>query len=77
MSAMAFWGGFWLSVFTLIGGLWFIIWTSAKWTIRPILIPAVRLGKDAIVAQMVRVGVKSIAIVLVVSCARRGGVERL
>ena len=67
MRAMAFWGGFWLSVFTLIGGLWFIIWTSAKWTIRPILIPAVRLGKDAIVAQMVRVGVKSIAIVLVVS----------
>ncbi|MBG83732.1 MAG: hypothetical protein CMJ40_04195 [Phycisphaerae bacterium] len=67
IRGMAFWGAFWLSIFTLIGGLWFIIWTSIKWTVRPLLIPAVRLGKDAIVAQMVRVGVKSIAIVLVVS----------
>ncbi|MDG2095301.1 MAG: ABC transporter permease, partial [Phycisphaerales bacterium] len=67
IRAMALWGSFWLSVFTLLGGLWFIIWNSAKWSVRPLMVPTVRLGKDAIVAQMVRVGVKSIAIVLVVS----------
>ena len=65
--AMSKWGSFWLSIFTLIGGLWFIVWTSSKWIVRPIFNPNVRLGNDAIVAQMVRVGVKSIAIVLVVS----------
>ncbi len=67
IKALAWWGGFWLSVFTLIGGLWFIIWTSSRWAIRPLFIRTVRLGRDAIIAQMVRVGVKSIAIVLVVS----------
>ena len=61
------WGGFWLAIFALLGGVWNIVSTSAKWIFRSLFSPDVRLGKDAVVAQMVRVGVKSIGIVMVVS----------
>ncbi|MEE2907867.1 MAG: ABC transporter permease, partial [Planctomycetota bacterium] len=61
------WGAFWISIFALLGGLWEIVSTSAKWIFRSLVHPAVRLGQAAIVAQMVRVGVKSVGIVLVVS----------
>ncbi|MDG2423043.1 MAG: ABC transporter permease [Phycisphaerales bacterium] len=67
MRLLARWGGFWMSIFVLIGGLWQIISTSAKWITRSFFTPGVRLGKDAVVAQMVRVGVQSIGIVVVVS----------
>lgn len=64
---MARWGAFWLSIFALLGGLWNIISSTTSWITQSIFTPTVRLGKAAVVAQMVRVGVKSIGIVLVVS----------
>jgi len=67
MRGLARWGGFWLAIFALLGGVWNIVSTSAKWIFRSLFSPDVRLGKDAVVAQMVRVGVKSIGIVMVVS----------
>ena len=67
MRILARWGSFWLAIFALLGGLWEIVGTTASWISRSFFVPAVRLGHAAIVAQMVRVGVKSVGIVLVVS----------
>ena len=64
---MSRWGSLWVSIFTLLGGLWYMITGCLRWIIQSGISPTVRLGRAAIVAQMVRVGVKSISIVLVVS----------
>ena len=61
------WGSLWISIFTLLGGLWHIITECLRWIYESAVSPTVRLGRAAIIAQMVRVGVKSISIVLVVS----------
>jgi len=57
----------WLGLFALMGGLWNIVYTTFNWIGRSVFFQNVRLGRAAVVQQMVRVGVKSIAIVLVVS----------
>ncbi|MCH2154257.1 MAG: hypothetical protein MK089_13035, partial [Phycisphaerales bacterium] len=67
IRAMARWGGFWMGLFALLGGLWYIVSSSSSWVFRSMMPGGARLGRAAVVAQMVRVGVKSIAIVLVVS----------
>lgn len=52
-----------------IGALWFLLVQAVGWTIRAATNRRVRLGRPAIVSQVVRVGVGSIFIVSLVSSA--------
>ena len=61
------WGGMWNGVFALFGGLWLLLAEVFTWIARGMTRPEVRIGRDAIVSQLVRVGVKSIGIILLVS----------
>ena len=61
------WGGMWNGVFALFGGLWLLLAEGFTWIARGMSRPEVRIGRDAIVSQLVRVGVKSIGIILLVS----------
>lgn len=56
-----------LGTFDLIGGLWNLLVQALRWMMRSCTRRKVRLGRAAIVAQMVRVGVNSIMIVSLVS----------
>lgn len=62
------WGGMWLDTFGLIGGTWYLIRDVGVWIARAAVRRRVRLGRAAVVTQLVRVGVRSIAIVMLV-CA--------
>tara|TARA_Y100000589_G_scaffold7956_1_gene6779 strand:+ start:3398 stop:4204 length:807 start_codon:yes stop_codon:yes gene_type:complete len=61
------WGGVWNGVFALFGGLWLLLAEVFTWIARGMTRPEVRIGRSAIVSQLVRVGVKSIGIILLVS----------
>lgn len=61
------WGGMWNAVFALFGGLWLLLAEVSTWIMRGMTRSEVRLGRAAIVSQLVRVGVKSIGIILLVS----------
>ena len=61
------WGGMWNGVFALFGGLWLLLAEVFTWIARGMTRPEVRIGRSAIVSQLVRVGVKSIGIILLVS----------
>jgi phospholipid/cholesterol/gamma-HCH transport system permease protein len=50
-----------------IGRLWFLLIDTSKWILRAFTSRRVRLGRSAIIAQLVRVGVCSIFIVSLVS----------
>lgn len=62
------WGGLWLGTFGLIGGVWYLIHDVAVWIMRAMFRRRVRFGRAALVTQMVRVGVRSMGIVMLV-CA--------
>ena len=61
------WGGMWNGVFALLGGIWLLLIEVATWVIRSGTDRQIRLGGDAVISQIVRVGVRSIGIVLLVS----------
>jgi len=61
------WIGFWQSVFGLLGALAWLCADTAEWFWRGFVRREVRLGLNAITAQVVRVGVRSISIVMLVS----------
>lgn len=50
-----------------IGRLWYLLMDTTKWILRAFASRRVRLGRSAIIAQLVRVGVSSIFIVSLVS----------
>ena len=56
-----------LDTFDLIGGLWRLEVEAFRWIVRSFTRKKVRLGRAAIIAQMVRIGVNSILIVSLVS----------
>jgi phospholipid/cholesterol/gamma-HCH transport system permease protein len=58
-----------IGVFGHIGELWTLLATSVTWMARSFTSPKVRLGRSAIISQLVRVGVQSILIVALVSGA--------
>lgn len=58
-----------IEVLDHIGGVWFLLATATHWLYRAITNRRVRLGRPAIVSQVVRVGVGSIFIVGLVSGA--------
>jgi len=64
---VARWGELWLDTFRLIGGVAWLIYDVIKWIWRSICRRRVRFGRAALVTQMVRVGWRSIGIVMLVS----------
>lgn len=68
IRAFAVWGEMWIRVFGLIGGVGYLMGDVVHWILQAIFSSRVRLGRAALVTQMVRVGVRSIGIVMLV-CA--------
>jgi phospholipid/cholesterol/gamma-HCH transport system permease protein len=62
------WGGLWLRTLELIGGVWYLIHDVVIWVYRALFLRRVRFGRSALVSQIVRIGVRSIGIVMLV-CA--------
>ena len=60
-------GSTFLSALDMIGASVFLLWDMLRWIARALILRRTRLGRRAIVAQIVRVGVKSIFIVSLVS----------
>ena len=60
------WGDLWIRTFTLIGGVAYLIDDVSGWLFRSLITRKVRLGRSAIVSQIVRIGVSSIGIVMLV-----------
>jgi phospholipid/cholesterol/gamma-HCH transport system permease protein len=62
------WGGLWIRAFALIGGVAWLLNDVARWILRAIFgRRRVRFGRIAVITQLVRVGVLSIGIVVLVS----------
>ncbi len=61
------WIGFLESVFELVGALYWLCRDTVSWAWRGFVLRQVRIGSSAITAQIVRVGVRSIPIVMLVS----------
>jgi phospholipid/cholesterol/gamma-HCH transport system permease protein len=56
-----------LAVLNHIGAAFFLFVDAMTWTIRGTLVPGVRLGRGAVVSQLIRIGVRSVFIVSLVS----------
>jgi phospholipid/cholesterol/gamma-HCH transport system permease protein len=65
---LAAWGDIWRRAFALIGGVSYLAHDVIGWVMRALFTRKVRFGRTAIITQMVRVGVRSIGIVMLV-CA--------
>jgi phospholipid/cholesterol/gamma-HCH transport system permease protein len=63
---LAAWGELWLVTFGLIGGVWYLLCDVAVWIWRTATRRRVRFGRTALITQIVRVGVRSIGIVMLV-----------
>jgi phospholipid/cholesterol/gamma-HCH transport system permease protein len=62
-------GSIFRSTLAFVGALAWLLWDLATWTIRAVLFRKVRFGYSALVFQTVRVGVRAIGIVMLVSGA--------
>jgi len=60
-------GGVFVRTFELIGGVFYLVWDVCIWIWRSCTQRRVRFGRIALITQMVRVGVRSIGIVMLVS----------
>jgi len=60
------WGDVWNRVFEFIGGVTILLFDVACWLFKSIVLRKVRLGRAATVAEIVRIGVRSIGIVCLV-----------
>lgn len=61
------WGDVWNRTFSLVGGVSYLVGDVIVWLLRAVFQSRVRIGRAALVTQMVRVGVRSIGIVTLVS----------
>jgi phospholipid/cholesterol/gamma-HCH transport system permease protein len=59
-------GAIWNRAFAMIGGVFYLMRDVLGWLTRGLLDKNVRLGRTAVVTQMVRVGIRSIGIVMLV-----------
>ena len=66
MRSFEHWGALWLRVFALIGGVWYLIHDVAIWVLRSLFTRRYRFGRTALVTQLVRTGVRSTGIVMLV-----------
>ncbi len=64
---IAGWGALWLRTFALIGGVAYLVADVATWIVRTVVLRRARFGRTAYVTQVVRIGVRSIGIVMLVS----------
>lgn len=62
------WGDLWVRIFDLIGGVSYLILDVLVWLYRAVFLRRVRFGRTALVTQIVRIGVRSTGIVMLV-CA--------
>ena len=60
------WGAMWLRVFSLIGGVSYLIRDVTRWVGRSLFTRRVRFGRTALVTQLVRTGVRAVGIVTLV-----------
>lgn len=60
------WGDFWLGIFNLIGGVSYIIADVSVWIYRGLFSSSIRFGRVALISQILRIGVRSIGIVMLV-----------
>ncbi|MBT8484880.1 MAG: ABC transporter permease [Phycisphaerales bacterium] len=60
------WGALWIRVLELVGGVSYLLLDVVGWLLLGAFSKRVRLGRTAMVTQMVRVGVRSIGIVMLV-----------
>ena len=67
LRLLDFWGELWLRAFALIGGVTYLLFDVAGWISRAMVGNRVRFGRTALITQMVRVGVMSTGIVMLVS----------
>ena len=51
---------------TYLGGVGYLLWDALAWAARGLFTPQVKLGRTALASQMVRIGVRSIPIILLV-----------
>lgn len=68
IRALDAWGGRWNRVFELIGGVWHLVSDVTVWLARGLFSRRVRFGRTALVSQIVRIGVRSTGIEMLV-CA--------
>ena len=62
------WGDLWNRIFELIGGVSYLMWDVIVWVTRAVFTRRVRFGRTALITQVVRIGVRSTGIVVLV-CA--------
>ena len=68
IRALATWGDLWNRIFELIGGVSYLIYDVMVWLLRAAFSRKVRFGRTALISQVVRIGVRSTGIVMLV-CA--------
>lgn len=61
------WGGIWVRMFALLGGLYYLVIDVLIWLWRSLVKRQVRFGRTALVTQIVRVGARSVGIVMLVA----------
>lgn len=60
------WGDLWVRTFTLIGGVSYLLYDVLIWVLRGLFTSKVRFGRAAVITQVVRIGIHSIGIVVLV-----------
>ena len=68
IRVLAAWGDLWNRIFELIGGVAYLIHDVLVWLLRAAFSRKVRFGRTALISQIVRIGVRSTGIVMLV-CA--------
>ena len=56
-----------LGVLDHVGGVWYLLVDTVTWIVRSVTVKKVRVGRPAIVSQVVRIGVRSVFIISLVS----------
>jgi phospholipid/cholesterol/gamma-HCH transport system permease protein len=62
------WGDVWVRAFALVGGVAYLLHDVVAWTFRAVFLRRVRLGRTALISQLVRIGARATGIVMLV-CA--------
>lgn len=60
------WGAVWIGSFQVAGGVWYLLRDVFTWIVRSLVHRRVRFGRTALVTQLVRIGVRSTGIVMLV-----------
>lgn len=61
------WAGLWISAARIVGELTLLALETLRWVVRTLILRRARFGMHAAISQLIRVGVRSIGIVMLVS----------